>query len=489
MDRAVGPGEVAGVDAVGRQGDVVVDRHVRRREPQFGTAPPVAPHHGTPHLVGPAQELGRPRHVPLRDEAADPGGGHGFGPVVGQPHADDLEAVLGAEAAQQLDVALAPVPEVEVLAHHHEAGPELVDQDLLDELLGRLVGPDLVEGHHQGAPDPALGQKLELLLERGQLLGGRVGPHHRRRVAVEGHHDGRETLGRGPVRQVAQAGPGAPDGLRRRRRSSRQFLVRASRLRVLAPSAASAFGPVRGAAGDDAGRRLERCVRARPQPAPASTTAGRMRSVPVASYTASSVPLSSSIAHGPSPSAPRGTRSSGEARADHRRDGRLDGHGVEVAHGLGRRQHRRGPDGVEGLHLGPAEGPDPGPAQVGHVCPTAKGEAEVLGQDPDVGARRTLDLGPVYQRSQRVGFDVEAVDRHRAGRPLHLNALAGQLVQATPAHLHRRDHRGHLVDVAGQRRRGVAHGIGRHVRHVEGGGDLARGVEREVAVPRTMSVV
>ena len=73
--------------------------------------------------------------------------------------------MLGPEAPQQLDVALAPVPEVEVLAHHHETGPELVDQDLLDELLRRLVGPGLVEGHDQGAVDPALGQELELLLE------------------------------------------------------------------------------------------------------------------------------------------------------------------------------------------------------------------------------------------------------------------------------------------------------------------------------------
>ncbi len=76
VHRAVRPGEVPGVDAVRRQGDVVVHRHVGRREPQFRAAPPVAAHHRPAHLVRPTQEFGRPRHVARGDEGADPGGGH-----------------------------------------------------------------------------------------------------------------------------------------------------------------------------------------------------------------------------------------------------------------------------------------------------------------------------------------------------------------------------------------------------------------------------
>ena len=69
-------------------------------------------------------------------------------------------------------------------------------------------------------------------------------------------------------------------------------------------------------------------------------------------------------------------------------------------------------------------------------------------------------------------------DGHRPGGTLDLNALAGQLVQPAAADLDGRDHRGDLLDVAGQRRRGLRHRLRRDVRHVVGGEDLAGGVER-----------
>ena len=49
-----------------------------------------------------------------------------------------------------------------------------------------------------------------------------------------------------------------------------------------------------------------------------------------------------------------------------------------------------------------------------------------------------------------VGTDVEAVDGDRPRRPLDLDALAGQVVQPAPLDADRRDHRRHLLDVAGQ---------------------------------------
>ena len=45
---------------------------------------------------------------------------------------------------------------------------------------------------------------------------------------------------------------------------------------------------------------------------------------------------------------------------------------------------------------------------------------------------------------------VEAVDGHRPGLALHLDALPGQGVEAAAAHLHRRDHGRDLLDVPGQ---------------------------------------
>ena len=113
---------------------------------------------------------------------------------------------VAAEAAEELDVAPAAVPEVEVLAHDDQAGRQLVDEHLLDEVLGRLLGPGQVEGDDHGAVDAAVGQQLELLLETGQLLGRRLGAHHGGGVAVEGDDHGGEAGGGGPGRQVAQQG-------------------------------------------------------------------------------------------------------------------------------------------------------------------------------------------------------------------------------------------------------------------------------------------
>src|SRR5918996_899355 len=143
VDRAVGALEPAGVDAVGGQQDVAGHRDVRGREPQLA-APLVAAGHHTPHLVVPAQQAVGRGHLALDQGVADAGRRHkhvlaaraAVGPD--QLQALDLEPQLGAQLAQQRHVAGAPVPEVEVLAHHHVPGVEAVDQDLLDEVLGRL---------------------------------------------------------------------------------------------------------------------------------------------------------------------------------------------------------------------------------------------------------------------------------------------------------------------------------------------------------------
>ena len=58
-----------------------------------------------------------------------------------------------------------------------------------------------------GAIDPARRQQLQLLLEVGELLGGRIGTHHGGRVAVEGDHHGRESLRRGEGGQLTQERP------------------------------------------------------------------------------------------------------------------------------------------------------------------------------------------------------------------------------------------------------------------------------------------
>ena len=175
--------------------------------------PSSGPPRPSPRTTGPRTSWGRPSSAAAASTSPSASRVRmrvdetGSRAVAGERHPDDLEAVLGPEPAQELDVAPAAVPEVEVLPHHDQARLQLLDQHLLHEVLGRLVRPRLVEGHHHRPVDAALGQQLELLLQAGQLLGRRLRPHHVGGVAVEGDHDGGEPGLGGPLPQVAQQGP------------------------------------------------------------------------------------------------------------------------------------------------------------------------------------------------------------------------------------------------------------------------------------------
>ena len=157
----------------------VGDVDVGRGEPELGAPPAVAVDDHAPDLVGPAEQAAAPRTSPSAssprmrvEETASPGR------VRLESQAHDLESVACAHLGQQRHVAFAAVAEMEVLPHHHQPGAEGLDQDLDDEVLGRLVGPGLVEGHDDGAVEPGGGEELELLLEVGEEQAGptRGGP-------------------------------------------------------------------------------------------------------------------------------------------------------------------------------------------------------------------------------------------------------------------------------------------------------------------------
>ena len=103
-----------------------------------------------------------------------------------QVEALDLEAEVGAHRRQQGDVAPALVAEVEVVADDHDLRAEALDQHLSHELLGRLLGPGLVEGQHDDVVDARGLQQLDLVLVAGELPRRRLRADDLGRVAVEG---------------------------------------------------------------------------------------------------------------------------------------------------------------------------------------------------------------------------------------------------------------------------------------------------------------
>ena len=168
--------------------------------------PSSGPPRPSPRTTGPRTSWGRPSSraaPPRRPRRGAPGCGSrtpASRPSPVRPTPTTSKPYVAPSRRSSADVAPPAVAEVEVLADHDQPGRELVDEDLFDEVLGRLLGAALVEGNHQGAVDAAVGQQLELLFEPGQLLGRRLGAHHRGRMAVEGDHDGGES-GRAAARR------------------------------------------------------------------------------------------------------------------------------------------------------------------------------------------------------------------------------------------------------------------------------------------------
>ena len=72
------------------------------------------------------------------------------------------KSICRPELAQQRDVALAVAAEVEVVADDDGLRGQPVDEHLLDEVVGGLVGAGLVEGEHDRGVETGLGQQLEL---------------------------------------------------------------------------------------------------------------------------------------------------------------------------------------------------------------------------------------------------------------------------------------------------------------------------------------
>jgi hypothetical protein len=101
----------------------------------------------------------------------------------------DIEVELRTHTAQQCHIAAAAVAEVEILAHHDLAGTEAPHEHTFDERLGTLSRLLRIEAHQHGGIDAGGGEQFELLVEIGEQFRGRLGPHHRGRVSIEGDDD------------------------------------------------------------------------------------------------------------------------------------------------------------------------------------------------------------------------------------------------------------------------------------------------------------
>jgi len=92
------------------------------------------------------------------------------------------------------------------------------------------------------------------------------------------------------------------------------------------------------------------------------------------------------------------------------------------------------------------EGADPTPDEALDGPAAPQRSTDVGGESPNVRSLAADDLQGRARSDERL--DPDRTDDHLAGRPLHLDTGAGQLVESSPLVMNRRVHRGYLLDPA-----------------------------------------
>ena len=198
-------GEVAGVDAVGGDGDAVRQVQVGGGHTEHGAAAPVAGDHHPLDGVEAAEGGGRRGHVAGGQLGPDPGRGDDLAAVGVQADGDHLDPPGPAQVGQQVRVAGRLVAEAEVLPHHHRPGAQAAEEHVGGERLRPHLGQLGGEGQHQHDLDAGLAQQLDLAVQRGEQRRLAPGPQDGQGVAVEGDrgrgHAPGGRLGGHPVQQ------------------------------------------------------------------------------------------------------------------------------------------------------------------------------------------------------------------------------------------------------------------------------------------------
>ena len=103
----------------------------------------------------------------------------------------DAEASGPGPLAQHLDIAAAARAEGEVVAAHDVARAKSLQQDVVDEGIGRQRGERLVEALRQHGLHAVLAQQPDLCRRQGEAEGAGVGHEEAARMRLEGERDQR----------------------------------------------------------------------------------------------------------------------------------------------------------------------------------------------------------------------------------------------------------------------------------------------------------
>ena len=176
--------------------------HVGGREAELGAAPAVAVRPPCPGPGG-AGRAARPRPAtsPAASSCADAGGGDRRSPASsGQADARRRRSPGGRPSrASSATLPLRPCPKWKSSPTTTRRAPRAPTRTSATKSSAVSLARASSKGTTSVRSTPAVGQQLELLVEVGEERGGRLGPDHRGRVAVEGDHHGLPARARRPV--------------------------------------------------------------------------------------------------------------------------------------------------------------------------------------------------------------------------------------------------------------------------------------------------
>ncbi len=207
------------VDPFPRQELVALaDGQIRGREPQ-GPAPSLAVDHDPLQRIRPAQPPPGHLDIALGQRLPDPGGRDRLAVHVDRRDDVDPEPQSFAESPKRVGAAGSVAPEPVIVADDQLTQAEARQQDIPDELLGKVPREGARELQEDRVIEARQREGLLLLIGRGQQPGRGLGPHDRQGMRVEGDQHRDEPLRRGLLAHAVEHGPMAavqpverPDG-------------------------------------------------------------------------------------------------------------------------------------------------------------------------------------------------------------------------------------------------------------------------------------
>jgi hypothetical protein len=140
--------------------------------------------------IGTPQQAARGREIAASQRLTDARAADAGAVTLEGGHPHDLDSTRLPERTEECIVAPAPLPEAEVVAYHEPARPEPLDQDPVDEVLGRLCREPRAEAQAHEVIDTIVTEEQVFLAQAREAWRRRPGVEVFARLRFEDQRHG-----------------------------------------------------------------------------------------------------------------------------------------------------------------------------------------------------------------------------------------------------------------------------------------------------------